>query len=328
MPKIDHNIIDATFFLYESASDARAGTNARGTGFILKHLVWLNDSEAIGFAIYGVTNQHVASQFSVIRINEGDKHRIIELGPEDWEFHPAGDDIAVVQIDSPVPLKSTRPAIDSRLFIPEKPELPAQGFGVGDDAFMVGLFVDHEGVARNNPLVRFGNISMMPKEDSKIIRATGDGRRLEQLSFVVDMHSRSGFSGSPVFVYRTMGSSLASMDTFYPVELDYFDNAEHKHVPLYSGILKLKPMNKFALMGVHWGQFPERYRIHRGTAVNSETEEVPDPLATPVDGAYIGGYSGMTLVVPAWKILEVLGLPKLQSARQAAALELATQWKR
>ena len=41
-------------------------------------------------------------------------------------------------------------------------------YGVGDDVFMIGLFMDHAGVSTNVPAARFGNISMLPDERATI----------------------------------------------------------------------------------------------------------------------------------------------------------------
>ena len=60
---------------------------------------------------------------------------------------------------------------------------------------MVGRFVSHEGKQQNSPAVRFGNIAMMQKE--KII----DERGVAQESFLVEIRSLPGYSGSAVLIY-------------------------------------------------------------------------------------------------------------------------------
>src|ERR1700693_3020590 len=70
--------------------------------------------------------------------------------------------------------------------------------GVGSDTFMVGRFIDHDGGETNRPAARFGHISVLPAPIIQPNDVTAD-------SFCIDMHSRPGYSGSPVFVYRTPG---------------------------------------------------------------------------------------------------------------------------
>ena len=77
--------------------------------------------------------------------------------------------------------------------------------GIGSPVFMIGRLMNHEGRFMNTPAVRFGRISMMPGEPVRN-RDTG----LDQESFLIEMHSISGFSGSPVFSYEEGGASYAS----------------------------------------------------------------------------------------------------------------------
>ena len=70
----------------------------------------------------------------------------------------------------------------------------------------------------------------------------------------------------------------------------------------------------FALLGIHWMQFPERWEINNPPLVDPAEES-----ALVRKGAYVDGLSGMTCVIPAWEIMEVLNLPKLQEARKQKA---------
>src|SRR5947209_5313437 len=73
------------------------------------------------------------------------------------------------------------------------PNLAAGGVNAADDIFMVGRFVDYDGVETDVLSVRFGHISII---DAQIRQSTNYRGR----SIIVDMHSRTGYSGSPVFV--------------------------------------------------------------------------------------------------------------------------------
>jgi len=55
------------------------------------------------------------------------------------------------------------------------------------------------------------------------------------------------------------------------------------------------------LLGVHWGQFSERWDIERRSIVSEAESE-----ATITDGKYVMGFSGMTCVAPAWELLELI----------------------
>ncbi len=311
MPRIPERVIQSVFFLYRSREDAEAGKDPGGTGFVLgtglRHLC-VSD----GPAFYGVTNWHVACQggYSVIRLNTARGATVREYGPEDWHFIPRGPDVAVVPLDLEYNLPQDIPHVHVAQFAPQggwpgdssNRDKPS----VGDDVFMLGLFVDHKGLTTDVPSARFGNVSMLPDPSARIEQPTG---YLGE-SYIVDMHSRTGFSGSPVFLFRTFGSDLTTAEhglerlkfTFpnYPLR-------EKQDVDVRSARVELRTL--FYFLGIHWGQFPERWELREG-----RLDEVSPGAIT--DGSYVKGFSGMTLVAPASHILEVLNLPKLQKMRE------------
>jgi hypothetical protein len=105
----------------------------------------------------------------------------------------------------------------------------------------------------NVPSARFGNISMLPNPRALIRQET----EYEGQSYVIDMRSRSGFSGSPVYVYRTFGSNLTNVagHEFDEVELNTDMIREFGGRMSFRG--RLRAHNLFQLLGIHWGQFPE-----------------------------------------------------------------------
>jgi hypothetical protein len=146
--------------------------------------------------IYAVTNEHVIEgvRNPAIRLNvPGGKTEIIVPKAKDWKVHPDGDDIAVASLkiepfDLPPKYILPEGFLGDRL-------IETFHFGPGDETFMIGRFIGHEGRQRNTPTVRFGNISMMPTEP--IRRPNGKSQK----AFLVESRSMPGFSGSPVFVW-------------------------------------------------------------------------------------------------------------------------------
>jgi len=114
-------------------------------------------------------------------------------------------------------------------------------------------------------------------------------------SIVLDMHSRSGFSGSPVFVYRTPGSGFAEAGQHFTGSMVY-------------------------ILGIHWGQFPEIWELLEGT----KTSEMASRKDLVTKSEYIEGLSGMTCVVPSQAISDLLTTNvELQAMREADELRLA-----
>lgn len=285
MPQLGQyeQILETVFFLYASAADAAEGKKFGGTGFIIGRRTkgWPDKYHHM----FAVTNWHVACRdgFSVIRLNTTDgKTEILDLGPEDWHFIPGKNDIAV----TPIGLKDHHQALalDENFF--DKFPDDKDRLGPGDDVFMIGRFVDYDGVQRNQPSVRFGHISMI---SVPIKQPTGYMGQ----SIVLDMHSRTGYSGSPVFVYRTAGSVFAPKGKIF--------TGGH-----YLGLL-----------GIHWGQFPELWEIEA-----DDRQRRGDEASLITEGKYVRGLSGMTCVIPSAAIEEILQTPAIRAIMEQTEMAI------
>jgi hypothetical protein len=105
-------------------------------------------------------------------------------------------------------------AFDS-LVTPET--MQSYNIGIGDEVFFPGLFTYAPGDKENMPIVRHGNLAMLPKEQIQIESGFAD-------VYLIEARSIGGLSGSPVFVRPTkivtMGDGkqcavLADPDTFF-----------------------------------------------------------------------------------------------------------------
>ena len=275
MPRIPDQIADAVFYLYPTREAAEKGEQFGGSGFFYGAPVGKER-----WAVFAVTNWHVAVQggCSVIRLNCKDGSAdIFETDPSDWEFEPKSYDLAVMPFRYDE--KKHRAAFLSHEMIATSKDITERSIGIGDDIFMLGRFVDHDGGTENRPAARFGNVSIMSQPVTQ-----KNGARLP--SHILDVHSRTGYSGSPVFVYRTPGGDFTVGD-----------------------IMLGGPKARFLfLLGVHWGQFPEKWEIKSGgTGINTN--------AAPVIGSdrYIEGMGGMTLALPATEIMKLLERPKMKA---------------
>jgi hypothetical protein len=314
MPRIPPHVINGVFYLYASKADAIAGTDAGGTGFIVRYDDKLSHDYSAN-QLYAVTNWHNVAQgddvYLTIRLNKKDGGvDPIDTVRGDWYFLPDKYDVAVypLLIDETIHDVS---CVSTLLFAGESEiEIMTNRIGVGDDVFMIGLFVDHNGITTNVPSARFGHISMMPDERALIEQETG----YQGISYVVDMHSRSGFSGSPVYVYRTFGSDLDDTWGFPFKELEISNwGSGMRGFPL-SGRMRVDTL--FLFLGIHWAQFPEQWEMHDKSTLKESAKSRKGLIA---EGGYVEGFSGMTCVIPAWQIKEVLDMPKLKELRDLAA---------
>jgi hypothetical protein len=290
MPKVPTNIRNAAFYLYPTTADAEQGHNFGGSGFLISVPSKKHAKYGRGH-LYAVTNWHVAVQGSpVIRLNtKAGAADIIDVDVDQW-FFDGRHDIAVLPINVDPDLHVVTP-IHSRMLLTED-EVKYAEIGPGEDVFMVGRFMDHDGGQRNQPALRFGHISIDP---TPIMQENG----VNADAYCIDLHSRSGYSGSPVFVYRTPQSDLAPPPPRFTSNLG---------LPLQPDLPTF-----FKLLGIHFAQFPEMWEVtSAGKLLRRESEG--EPLMT--DGKYIKGLSGMTCVLPAWTIRRVLNMPVLKQMRE------------
>ncbi len=81
-------------------------------------------------------------------------------------FLPNGPDVAIIPLDLNPKVHNIK-SVHFRNFLENKPKL-LRDITVGDDVFMLGLFVDHLNKNTNNPFARFGNISMLANPELPI----------------------------------------------------------------------------------------------------------------------------------------------------------------
>jgi hypothetical protein len=270
MARIRDAFLDCAIYLYGSEADAEDGKRTGGSGFLVG--VKATDPSINLVVLYAVTNKHVIERGNtVIRMNKKDGRKAINPTDERaWAYHKNGDDLAICQIlFDPLIYKSrhvlTTDFIDNII-------IDEMNIGPGDDVFVIGRFINHEGKQRNLPTARFGCIAQMPWEPIK--QDTG----FEQESFLVEARSIGGYSGSPVFVFIPVATVREGVkDWGTPDKI-------------------LRPHGPW-LLGVDWGHIldwePVRDAMER--PIN------PDPKAMRVRTN-----TGMMGVVPSWKLTELL----------------------
>lgn len=323
MPRLDPSFKRTVFFLYERGMDDKVH-GPKGTGVI----VGMSERGWPAWRpvhLYAVTCAHVAPQgSSIVRINTLDgKSRLIEFEPHEWEFLSGRDDLAAIDISERVgPSDDIRSIMLDTIVSPEF--IANVDLEIGEDGFMLGLFADLPGEDQNIIAARFGNVALLASEAVPIRQPNGAYRP----SHVFDMRSRPGFSGSPVFVYRTPSGDLRNMEQQlqkkFPVNRPQFFQdynstlAAQRIYQMESHSEEFETRNNMflRLLGIHAGQYPEDIIAKKKRRESGEADEVirdRDRLQVP---------SSMTIVVPAWSIREVLSIPKLKAQREERVMKL------
>jgi hypothetical protein len=273
MPRIDDHLLKCVFYIYVSEDEARSGSTDSATGFFLRVASEYNISWSY---LYAVTNWHVLLEISgnpILRINtQKGGYDTIEAVKDDWVLHPEKCDLAIYRIGLDQSFFDVQAFTTD--FLLNQDFMDKYNVGVGDDILMIGNFQTRGGTKKNIPTVRFGNISQMPDEPMKNPKTT-----LPEQSFIVEMRSASGYSGSPVvlsipWLSNRMFRRKADEDSF---------PKWHEPEPDY-----------YRLLGINWGHIRTKERLYDG-----EGKPLPDSESVWINSAMAG-------VVPSWKLSEMI----------------------
>ncbi|MBA1142259.1 hypothetical protein [Mesorhizobium neociceri] len=199
MPRIPDDTLDVAFYLYPSEAAAKAGQEAGGTGFV----VMVPFERVDGLAVILVTNKHVIQQgHTFVRLNrkDGSAPDVFEIDPVEWYPHSGPHDVAVAIGVGNGKVHSFSKSVHYEQLL-TRDMVREYDIGIGDDVFMIGRFIGHDGKTHNRPSVRFGNISV----DVGNIYNSSSGHNEE--SYAVEVKSKPGYSGSCVLVYALKSST-------------------------------------------------------------------------------------------------------------------------
>jgi Trypsin-like peptidase domain len=289
MTRINEAYLDCVIYLYPRKTSADEGEDFGGSGFLVRVP---SDAHTGFFHYYAVSNRHVVEgerglePSPIIRLNnhEGGK-ALINKELEEWTLSD-DNDLAVC----PVGLEREKHrfrAVDqflTRELLSSKPYI-----GIGDEVFIAGRFVNQAGKQKNTPSVRFGHISMLPQEP---VDNPFSGKPQE--SFLVDAKTRSGYSGSPVFVY--------------------LDRPEFRKVYDPNDTIQAASPWQCWLLGIEWGQVPEPVKVQVTIAAKGQTH---------IGEQHFNIGTGMAGVIPAWRLAALLDIEELKTRRKAADDALA-----
>ena len=239
MLRINDSFLDCVVYVYPSEDTAQSGRFSGGTGFLVR-IPSMGPRESFTYLDsphfhYVVTSKHILESVPgkdvFIRLNnQQGQFEVKRIPKRSWESSE-DDDLAAAFVEFDANHFRFL-AIDRDRFLPPR-YVSWLNFGIGDFVFLVGRFVNVEGIQKNKPCVRIGNISMMPDESALI-----SIRGVDRPAFLVEMRTRSGFSGSPVFL-----------------KIPELADFQHHATDHNQGRYKPNPCGPW-LIGVHAGQVP------------------------------------------------------------------------
>lgn len=204
-------MMNTVFFL---GDETHEGKHLRGTGFFASVP---SETRAESVYLYLVTASHCVWDWVedrprsglFMRINTAEGVIDSSIGDgNDWFFHPDPAprvDLAVwpVSGEGGVDLFNLGYKWVPRRMLFDESDIgddPNRGVGLSDDVVAIGLFTNHVGRERNQPITRTGSIAMIPTEP------VGTNPTMGRMHvYLVELRSIAGMSGSPVFVrHRSM----------------------------------------------------------------------------------------------------------------------------
>lgn len=272
LPRIPDILAKTVFYIYENEDDAREGYTDSATGFLFGVP---SDIFPNRYHVYAITNWHVVNQIKTptLRINtlQGG-FDVIRTEQDEWKPRESNCDLMYRSIELDDGKHDTW-FFDSD-YLMTKEFMFEQQIGAGDEVLMIGNFQTRGGKAKNLPTIRSGNIAQMPDEPMKN-PYTG----YDEESFVVEMRSASGYSGSPVIL------SLLGSRRFY------VKNEIHGARPRYG---TMEVQDDFKLLGIDWGHIATKEFLYDG-----DGNKLPRSESVWINSAMAG-------VVPCWKLEEMI----------------------
>lgn len=271
--------------LFIDEIDATTGTDCRlpvGTAFMVSWPLWAD----AGNVWYIVTARHVVEDTRRcldptlhVRINltAGGFRDVPTNAHSDWVFHEETD-IAVSRLK--LVDRYDLGGIQKDWFVTDDLQHKIRP---GDEVALIGLFEPLPGRGRNQPIVRFGRIALMPHEAIEVkLGKLGPHKEIE--AYLVEMHVWGGSSGSPVFLY-------------WPANREWEQDEDRE--------LNRGPW----LLGLNHGHFERSESIR-----SRSSDQFMDDLTVSMN-------AGLAIITPAQKIVEVMMYPELKEERDAIRMK-------
>ena len=215
MPGIPPHYRNVVVYLYGSEEAAQHGEPADGaTGFLVVLPFSTPPIHHDRNHIYVVANAHTlfaadGRPLSAIWVRYWNARIPPMCVPfESWVFHEdPNNDVAVAFLET----KGIGEIVAVPIVALDGGKL--RHVGPGSDVFMITRLLQHDGGDENHPAVRFGTVAVMPHKQP--VTLLSPERRRYQHSYLVEVRSIGGHSGSPIFVSSAAWNQI-QLDGIWP----------------------------------------------------------------------------------------------------------------
>lgn len=300
MPRIDDAFVNSVIYIYSLKKMAESDESFFGSGFLLSVPLKHNKDYCV---IYAVTNWHVIQSIVnqpffkllkeiTIRITDKEGNIIYKSTKlEQWKDYADKKDDLVIAVIETVLRGDKYNCIPLDSLVTEE-FIKNFDIGAGDDVYMAGKFIYRNKSKSNLPALRKGIISSTVVEP-----ILNSDTNILQDSFLIEEHSISGYSGSPILLVVENPDVRTKKINFETWGEDFF--ALHGK-----------------LLGVNWGHISIRESVkHMWRWVNC-LEQLFLFLNSSRSFQHVQSNTGMMGVVPAWKIKKLLDSKDIAKERE------------
>lgn len=286
MRRIPDVLVKAVVFLYPTEDAAVRGEGYGGSGF----LVGMTAEDEFDpntpaprdpAHAYVVTNAHVAATCPYLRTSHP-LRPIIRV--DSWTNHPDGDDVAIAHLGIVGFDTMALGKLVHRSYFMTPESFAGNQIGPGDQIFMIGRFTGIDERERTEATVRAGTLSMAATMHVEN-REWGNVR---QESFFAEVNSKAGYSGSPVYLEIPPPSLIPSAKGSFPADRGAY----------------------IGLLGMTWGMWRAYVPL-----LDPDTHK-PIPVRWVLHES-----TGIELVIPAWRIMDLLMEESVVKHREQYAAE-------
>lgn len=274
MPRIPEAYLDVVAFLYRSKEAAEKGRgNGAGEAFLM---AYPGDQGSMATHFYIVTNLHCVHDGLAIRMTKRHPTNPSVVGTEimvtdkdDWIPHPEGYDVAVHHITDKHFSDRNIAALGTMSGPMPFWMFATHNIGPGHDVYLLSRLQGLDAPEWNIPIVQSGAVAALPMNPLPGF--------FDEPFFLIETHSRVGYSGAPVFAYVSA------------------DDEQLTKGPIGSPAI-MQELPALFLIGV----------FSQHAATYAAVVDQPDRDGKAIPGYFAQTPSALGVVVPAWEILDIL----------------------